>query len=460
MQVNVSRKSPVVMELNVEVPADRVKAEVDKAYKSLEKKSHVKGFRPGKAPRSVLAHLFGPQLQNDVANAIVNDTLPKALSEKNVTPVSQPSVVPGKLDANTTFSYVATFEVQPEIDDVKYEGFELTRPPVVADEKMVDEQVEQLRQRHAALKPPEPARPAKKADVLTIDFTLSVEGKTIKEGGGQGVQLVLGSGQVLPELDAALIGKSVGDKFEADVTFPVGHPSAELRGKKAQFAVTVQDQKEKVLPTVDDEFAKDVGQYQTLVELRADIHTKLEKAMKDQSDMALAEQIVEKLNAENPLDVPPSLVAQQADLMGREVDAQARRMNQRFTQQQVLDLRARIAADAEKKVRAGLLMAAIARKNGFQVNDADIEKGLQELAQETGKAVAKLKVEYRDPNKRNMLIGMILEDKILDFLEAKSKITDGIAAAAGAAAGGAGDADEKKTDAATTADASPVAKKK
>jgi trigger factor len=444
MQIHVQRVSPVMMELQIEVPADKVKLEVDKAYKNLAQKSRLRGFRPGKAPRSVLAHLFGPQVQNEVATAIVNDTLPKALTEKNVTPIATPQVVEtGKLDQNGPFSYKARVEVQPEITDVKYEGFELVRPPTRADEKMVDEQIEHLRQRHAALKAPEPARPAQKGDVVTIDFTLSVDGKELKDGGGTGVQVELGGAQLVPELDKALHGKKVGEKAEAEVTFPDTHPSADLKGKKATFAVTVQDLKEKSLPNADDEFAKDVGQYQTLIELRADVHTKLEKAMKEQSDLALAEQIVTKLNEANPCEVPPTLVEQQFQVMAREIDAQARRAGQKFTQDQVKDLTSRLRVDAERKVRAGLVMAAIARQNGVQVTEADIEKGIQELAQETNKAVAKVKAEYRDANKRQILIGMILEDKILDLLESKSKITDAPAILPAA--------EEKKSEAATTA---------
>src|SRR5215467_2495570 len=152
MQINVQRLSPVMLEVEVEVPADTVRAEVDKAYVNLAKTARLRGFRPGKAPRNVLTHLFGPRVQNDVANAIVQDTLPKALSQKNVTPVSTPNVEPGKLDVNAAFTYKARFEVQPEIGEVTYEGFELVRPRVEADEKMVEEQLEALRQRHATLK--------------------------------------------------------------------------------------------------------------------------------------------------------------------------------------------------------------------------------------------------------------------------------------------------------------------
>lgn len=425
MQVSVQRISPVVLELQVEVPANQVKAEVDKAYLNLGKRSHIKGFRPGKAPRDVLTRLFGPQVANDVANAIVNDTLPKVLTEKNLTPVSQPAVEAEKgVNPKEPFSFKARFEVQPEIEDVKFEGYELYRPKVEVDEKAVEEQLEGLRQRHAALKAPEPARPAQKGDVVSIDFTLSIDGKEVKDGGGQGVQIELGSGQALPEIDAALVGKSTGEKATAEHTFPAEHPREDFRGKVGVFAITVSDLKERVLPTLDDEFAKDIG-FDTLVALRADVHTKLEKNAKDRSETILAEQIVQKLNEQNPCDVPPSLVEQQSRIMEQEVVMSARRMGQRVTKEQAEQLQTAIRADAERKVRAGLLMAAIAKKHEFKVTDEDIEKGLAELAEETGKNVAKLRVEYREKSKRDILIGMILEDKILDFIEAKSKITDG-----------------------------------
>jgi len=425
MQVTVQRISPVVMELQIEIPADTVRSEVDKAYLTLGKKAHVKGFRPGKAPRSVLTHLFGPQVQNDVANTIVQETLPKVLTEKNVQPVSQPAVEAGPIDPKAAFAYKARFEVQPEIGEVKYEGFELTRPSAEVTDAMVDDQIERLRQGMATLNVPDPARPAQKGDVVTIDFTLSVDGKEVKDGGGQGVQVELGANQVLPELDAALHGKSTGDVFEADAAFPEQHPRADFRAKTGTFKVTVTEIKERVFPALDDELAKDVGQFQTLVELRADVHTRLQKAVKDQADVALAEQIVGKLNELNPLDVPPTLVEQQCRVMEQEIMTQARRMGQRFTREQAQGLHDRIHADAERKVRAGLLMAAIARKLEMKVTDEDIENGLKELAEESGKNVNKVRAEYREKQKRDLLIGMILEDKILDLLESKSTIVDG-----------------------------------
>src|SRR5579864_1812113 len=132
MQVQIERVSPVVLEVAVEVPADAVKAQVERVYADLQRKARVRGFRPGKAPRQVLAHLYGPQVASDVVNAIVSETLPKALSDNNVQPVNQPQVSPGKFEQGTAFKYTARFEVQPEIGEVAYEGLDLVRPPEVA----------------------------------------------------------------------------------------------------------------------------------------------------------------------------------------------------------------------------------------------------------------------------------------------------------------------------------------
>jgi trigger factor len=427
MQVQVARISPVMMEVAVEVPASDVKAEVEKVYSNLQKKAHVRGFRPGKAPRQVLAHLYGPQVASDVVNAIVNETLPKALSDKNVQPINQPQVEAGKFDQGAPFSYKARFEVSPEIEEVSWEGVELSRPSTEVKDEVVDEQLEMLRKQHARLQAPEPARSAKKGDVVTIDFTLDIDGKEVKEGGGSDVQLEIGSGGIVPELEEGLTGKSVDAAFDVTTKFPAEHPREELKGKSATFHVKLKDIKERILPALDDELAKDVGNFQTLVELRADVHTRLMKIMKDRSDTALAEQIIERLNERNQVPVPPTLVEQQCRIMEMELVQNARRMGQRVTQADMAKVHDQVHVDAEKKVRAGLLMAAIAKKLGIVIGDEDIQRGIQELAQETGKNVAKVRAEYNDPQRRQILIGMLMEDKVLDAIEAKAKITEGTA---------------------------------
>jgi trigger factor len=354
----------------------------------------------------------------------VQTTLPQALSQENVTPINQPMVELGAVGTDLPFSYKARFEVQPELTAVKYEGLELERPFAEVDDTRVDEEMENLRKQFAKFEAPKAARASNAGDVVTIDFTVSIDGNEIKDAGGEGVSLELGAGQALPDLEKVLLGANVGDKKTADTSFPANHPRKDFQGKTGTFHVTVKEVKERVLPALDDEFAKDLGAFQTLIELRADVHTKLTKVMKDASETAVAEQIVVRLNELNPCDIPPSLVEAQARLMEQEIVMQSRRMGQRFTQESADALQKQIRVDAEKKVRAGLVMANLAKTQEFKVTEEDLEKGLTELAAETGKNVAKLRVEYREKQKRDILVGMILEDKILDFIESKSKIVD------------------------------------
>ena len=422
MQVNVQQLSPVLVEFQVEIPADRVKVEVDKAYQALQKTARVKGFRPGKAPRDILTHLFGERVSMDVTRKLVDDTLSKALTEKNVQPLSQPDIEPQKLASGTNFSYRARFEVRPAIASVTYDGFEVTRPSIAVTDAMLSDELEALRKVHATLSAPSEARAAKKGDVLDISFAVEVAGKKVPEASGDGVQLELGSGQVLPELETALIGSNVGDAKDVSLTFAQNHARPDFRGKPAVFHVKVQEIKERVLPALDDDFAKDIGTFQTLDELKQDIKGKLEKAMKQRAEDAVAEQLVTKLVERNPIPCPPSLVEQQCQLMEQEIMQQARRSGEPVPRHE--ELHARVHADSEIKVRAGLLMAEIAKEAQIKVSEEDIEKGLVELAEQTGKQVAKMRVEYRDQKKREMLIGMIIEDKILDIIEAKAKITE------------------------------------
>ena len=423
MQVNVQRLSPVLVEFDVEIAVDRVKSEVEKAYTSVAKTARVSGFRPGRAPRQVLAHLYGPRIAADVAQRLVDETYPQAISEQKLQPVTDPAIEPRRLEEGKAFGYKARVEVLPVIEGVKYDGLEATRAKVEVSAEQVLERLGQLRRSHSTLEPLKTPRPSQKGDVVTIDFTLSVDDKLIDDAGATDFQSELGSGQLLPEIETALLGKNVGDQGEAKVDMPAQHPHAKLAGKTAVFALTLKDLKERVLPEADDEFAKDVGDFENLEALKKDISGTLEKHSKEESDNKLAEQLVIELVKANPVPVPPSLVERQMRVTEQEILQRARSQGQKATGVGE-ELRGQILQDSEVKVRAGLLMAEIAKAEGIQIGDAELEEGLKELAEQTGKNVAKLRVEYRDQKKREMLIGMILENKVLDIIEAKAKISE------------------------------------
>lgn len=418
MEVQVAQLTPVLMEFSVTVETDRVKKEMDKAFLDLAKRARVKGFRPGKAPREVLTHLYGGAVLNDVASKLVDETLNQALSEKNVQPLSQPRVEVESAAPNAELKYKARFEVKPEIANLKWEGLEADKPKHAVTDDDVKQAIEGLRKAHATLQPAD--RAAKDGDHVTIDFSATVDGKQLDSG--KGVTADLGEGKLVKELEDAIRGAKVGDQKDVDVTFPAEHANPALRGKTAKFSIELKEVKERKLPALDDEFAKDVGEYANLAALTEDTKKKLEKQLNDQAEQTLVTNLVAALVNANPVEAPPTLVQQQMQLTLQELRQQARRGGQNL--QMSNELERQLQVDSEVKVRAGLLMAEIAKLNNVTVGDEDIEKGLAELAEETGKNVARLRAEYRDPQRRQMLIGMILEDKVLDLLIAKATVKE------------------------------------
>ncbi len=422
MQVTVQKLSPVLVELDVRVDADRVKSELSKAYTTLARSAKVRGFRPGKAPKKVLAHYFGPRVAADVAQRLVDDTFQKAVTEQNMQPVTQPSIEPSQVVEDQPFSYKARVEVLPEIATVSYDGFEVKRPKVEVTDARLAEELETLRRENSTLEPLKAERGSKAGDVVTVDYTAEVDGNVVQDAGSKDLQTELGQGDLMPAIDQGLTGKKVGETVSVDVDLPDTHPHPGLRGKKATFKFAVKDVKERVLPVLDDEFAKDLGDYETLEALKKEVSAQIEKKLKEESDNALAEEIVRVLVEKNPIEVPPSLVQRQMEVAEAEVVQLARRTGRPPAIPP--ELRARIRSESEMKVRAGLLMAEIAKKEGIKIGDPELEEGLKELADQTGKNLAKLRAEYREPQKREMLIGMVLENKVLDIIESKSKIVE------------------------------------
>lgn len=422
MQVTVQKLSPVLVEFDVQVDAARVTTELNKAYQSLSKTAKVRGFRPGKAPRKVLVHMFGPRIAADVAQRLVDDTFQKAVSEQKVQPVSQPAIEPEQLVENQPFSYKARFEILPQIEQLTYDGFEIKRKKIDVSEEQVRQELDHLRRDNSTLEAPKDQRAARMGDVITVDFKVEVGGIDVADAGAEGFQGELGSGTFLPAIEAALDGKNSGETVRVDVDMPPSHPHPALKGQRATFVLTLKDFKERILPEADDEFAKDLGEYETLDDLKKELKEQVAKRLKEEADNAVAEALVLELVKRNAIEVPTALIEQQTRVTEQEVLQRARRQGQVGGLSP--ELRAKVRADSEVKVRAGLLMAEIAKRENIQIGDAEIEEGLKELSEQTGKNIAKLRAEYREPKQREMLIGIILENKVLDIIESKAKIEE------------------------------------
>lgn len=411
---------PVTVEVAVEVPWDRVKKSLDASYGKLQKGVRVRGFRPGKAPRNVLVQLYGPQVKNEVVATLVEEGLLAAVQTHELAVVASPEVrsLP-TIAKGEPLAFKAKIEVRPKVEKVSVDGLEVEGADDSVSDDEVDAELARMRESQADIVTLEEERPSKEGDLLSIDYEVEIDGEKKEEMATTGRSVELGEGRLLPEFEEGLLGKKVGEEVEIRIAYDEENPNPELKNKRALFRVTITELREKLLPALDDEFAKDQGEYETLDELKAATREKLEKAAADRARSTLRERIVEALVEKNPVPVPPSLVSQQEQAMRQELAFLMQMAGGNFDFGGDDEMRER----AEKKVRAALLMGELARQEEIAVEPEEVDGKLQEIADETGKHIAKVRVEYSG-DKRESLENKLLEDKLLDFLLARATVSE------------------------------------
>ncbi len=416
----VTEIDPVTIEVKVEVPWERVRKTLDDTYGKIQRTARVKGFRPGKAPRNVIQQLFAKDVRAEVTSNLIQEGLVEAVKQHELPIVSnaqlekEPTVAEGQ-----PLAFSAKFEVRPKIEKLDTD-ITLVKAPVEVTDAQLDAELEKLRQQNASIEPLETARPAMKGDVVTVDFEVTIDGKKDEGKKSEGVTVEVGDDNVMKEIDAALLGASVGETKTVTVTRPDTDENKDLAGKVVVFDVVIRDVREKKIPALDDDFAKDLGEHQTLDALKKATREKLEKTTKDRAESALRQSAVDELVKLNPIPVPPSLLDQQLRAMAQEFVEFLRMIGQqpKIDDAMVGEMRGR----AEQKVRAVLLLGELSRKADIKVEPADVDAKLKEIADRSGKHIAKVKVDYQG-EKREQLESQILETKLVDHLLAKAKFT-------------------------------------
>ncbi len=423
MQSQVNEISPVLVEVTVEVPWQRVEQDLKDTYREIAKTARVKGFRPGKVPQGVVRQVYGKQVKAQVTGSLIEQGLMHAVEHHELRIVSQPEVHQApQLTQGKPLTFTAKVEVRPKIDKVEVDGLELWQTPDEIDNALVDDEVERLRVQHAAIQTPEPMRAAKDEDLVTIDYKVTIDGVAKDEMSAKGRQIELGSDQLLPELKAGLLGTKPGDDKVVTIAFPDEHSSDDLKGKHAEFHIKVLELHERLLPDLDDEFAKDCGDFETLLELRLKIREGLQEQAKQRSDSALRDQAIDKLTELNDVPVPPSMVKQQQQMMMYEMAQFMKMAGQQdaFGPEFFEGLEAR----AERRVRAGILLGAFAKQEHIHIHDEELEARFAEIAEQSGKNIAKVKADYQG-EQRDGLESQLLEEKIMKALLARATIKEG-----------------------------------
>lgn len=425
MKVQVEEISPVRKRVNVEIPEDQVQVAMDAFYKNLGKKTAIKGFRPGKAPRSILERYFKDYAQEEVAQKLIQETFEKAFSEVSIRPVSSPVVEPGELRVGKPFQYSATVDVKPDLKVEGYVGLKLEAKREEVRDEEIEERLKGIQNVHASLRTLAEPRPVQKGDYVILDYEASVEGNVLEGGKATDVSVEVGKGEFIPEIEERLIGLLPEEEREVEVSFPESYSYEKWAGKKVAFRLRIKEIKEKVLPPLDDEFAKDLGDYASLAELKEKLREELAKAKELALRHRLEEQLVEQLLRTNAFDIPEALVEEQAKVLVSRVKirmaAQGVELEQAGLSEDTLqnDLRPK----AEKEVRTSLILEKIAEAEGLTVSDEEVENRLREMAERYRQKFEMLKSYYE---KNGLLPGLreeILSRKTLDFLLQKAEIT-------------------------------------
>jgi trigger factor len=426
LRVEVREDGAAARWLEVEVPVERVADAFQRAYRELGRSVRVRGFRPGKTPPAVLRRLYGAAVAEDVERQLVASTLPAALERSALVPVSEPSVDAGVPDEKAPFGYRARIEVKPPIELGDVKALPARRPSAVVRPDDVERELEALRQRHAALVEEPEATEAAPGHFLTIDFTGRIEGQPFEGGSGRDHTLELGAGNMIPGFEEQLTGVRVGEQRTLRVRFPDDYASPALAGKDAEFDVRVVSLRRREVPALDDEFAKDLGDFAELEQVRARIHETLAAARGRQARLGLRRSLMDALIERTPFDLPPGLVRER---LHRRLHAAAHELEERGVRRELVDRQLGQWEEewrpaVEREVREEWLLQEVARREKLAVDDTELDERLARIAEEQGGDAARLRKAYREAGALEALREQVLEEKALEFLLATATIED------------------------------------
>lgn len=372
--------------LEVEVGAERVSAALDKAFNTVVKKTSIPGFRKGKVPRSIFEARFGVEsLYNDAIDILLPEAYSEAVDEADIFPVDRPEIEIEQFAKGETFKFKAKVTVKPEVKLGEYKGLEVPVAKAEVSEEDVNEELTRLQQRHAELSVLEEGA-AENGDVVVIDFDGSVDGVQFEGGQAERYSLELGSNSFIPGFEEQVVGMSTGDFKDVSVTFPDSYHAVELAGKDAVFKVKLHEIKRKNLPELDDEFAKDVSEFDTLDEFKADLKSQIATRKENEVKAAKETAAVEKAAENAEVEIPEAMISSETENMVRDFDNRLRQQGMNlemytgFSGQTTDDLKEQMKEEASKRVRNNLVLEQIAKEENIEVSEEEVTAELEKMA--------------------------------------------------------------------------------
>ncbi len=418
MQVSVESIGKLERRMQVQVPAERVSKEIATRLQQLSRTVRLNGFRPGKAPLTVIRRQFGQQVHREVIGDLLQTSLTEALTQKQLAPAGNPRIEPQTVGEGEDLTYVATFEVFPEVALRPIGSLHVERVTADVAESDVDAMIERLRRQQ--MKYTAVTRAAALGDKVTVNFEGSIEGAPFAGGKGEGVAIVLGEGRMLAQLEQGLIGAAAGEEKQIGVDFPADYRATDLAGKHADFKVDVKSVEQPSLPELDEEFCKSFavsegGIPKLREEVAANMRRELDQALRNRNKAA----VMEKLYRDNPIDLPNALL--EAQIQNLQVEAMRRSGTKDASQ---APPREPLVEPARRRAALGLLVNDIIRRESIVLDPKRSNARLDELVGSYGDAAALKRAYLQNADAMRQVESLALEDQVVDWILEHAKVTD------------------------------------
>ncbi|MDD7114831.1 MAG: trigger factor [Lachnospiraceae bacterium] len=429
MSVQVEKLEHNMVKLTIEVEAAEFDAATKRAYNKKKSSFNLPGFRKGKVPMNVIEKTYGAGVfYEDAANDIMPKAYADALDEAGIDVVSRPEIDVTKIGKGESFVFTATVAVKPEVTLGQYKGLEVQKDSVEVTEEEVEAELKKAQEQNAREITVED-RAVKEGDVITLDYAGTIDGVPFDGGTASSQKLEIGSHSFIDTFEDQLVGLNIGDEKDVEVTFPEEYHAPELAGKPATFHVKVLGITEKQLPEIDDDFAQDTTEFDSLEEYKADVRAKLEKSKEDQAKSAMQNVLVEKAVEGATMDIPDAMIDSQVEQMVDEfkqrVSYQGISFEQylQFTGQNLEALEESMRPEAVKRIQGSLVLEAIVAAESIEATDEDLNKEMEKMASMYQMDVEQIASFIQDEQKENMKKDIAIQ-KAVEFLAAEANVTE------------------------------------
>lgn len=427
MSLQVESLEKNMAKLTVEVPAEQFEAAIKTAYNRNKNRFNIPGFRKGKAPLQMVEKMYGVEvLYEDAANIVLDESYPGAADESGLEIVSRPEIDVVQIEKGKAFIYTATVAVKPEVTLGDYKGIEVEKASAEVTDEDVEAEVKRVQDQNSRLVTVED-RPVADGDQTVIDFEGFVDGVAFEGGKGEDYPLTIGSHSFIDTFEEQLIGKNVGDQCEVNVTFPENYQAADLAGKPALFKVTIKEIKAKELPELDDEFASEVSEFETMDEYKADLKAKLSETKGRQAATENENRVVNKVVENASMEIPEAMIDTEARNM---VSEYARRMQsqglpfEQYLQYSGMTLESLVAEmkpQAEQRIRTRLVLEAVVAAEKIEADEAAVEREINAMANTYKMDAEQVKTQLGDAGMKQLKADLAVQEAI-DFLVAEAKL--------------------------------------